>query len=88
MELLELGWALFQGCGCFLEVMAVGSNAGAGYSAVRAVKLRRRRKDAEKSGEAAPAHNPWLWVALALACASVFFLGLVIFKHTAAPASR
>ena len=33
MEVLELIAALVQGCGCFLELMAVGGNVGAGVAA-------------------------------------------------------
>jgi hypothetical protein len=82
VEILELLYALIQGCGCFLEVMALGTNVGAGAAGVRAYRTGKTRREARERGEPVAPHNGWLWAFLALLAAGTFLLGLTIWKYT------
>jgi hypothetical protein len=81
VEILELLFALVQGCGCFLEVMALGSNLGAGVTGVKAHQTRKIRNEARTRGEPTPPHNGWFWAFLALAVVGFVLVGLTIWKY-------
>jgi hypothetical protein len=81
MEILELIYALIQACGCFLEVAALGSSAGAGVAGYKAKQSEQARKQAEAKGEEPPPRNPyWIWF-VALIFVAVFLVGLLFFKY-------
>jgi hypothetical protein len=80
MEVLDLLFVLIQGCGCFLEFMAVGSNVGAGVAAVKVQKVRKARQVARAQGEPPPPDNRAVAALVALLFAAVFFTGLVLWK--------
>ncbi len=81
MEILELVFALFQACGCFLEIMALGTNVSAGVAGVKAHRAGKVRREARERGEPVPPHNGWLWAFVALVVVGTFLLGLTIWKY-------
>jgi hypothetical protein len=83
MEILEVLYVLGQACGCFLEMAALTSGTGAGIAGYKAKKRRDQRQAAEGKGEEPPAGNPYWWLFVILIFATVFFVGLLVFKYTA-----
>ena len=59
VEIFELLFALVQGCGCFLEFMALGTNVGAGVAGAKAHRTGQLRREARERGEPAPRFNGW-----------------------------
>jgi hypothetical protein len=83
MEIFEVLYALFQLCGCFLELAALGSSAGASVAGYKAKKTSDARKEALANGEEPPARNRyWFWFVI-LVFVAVFLVGLVFFKWLA-----
>jgi hypothetical protein len=82
VEILELLFALVQGCGCFLEVMALGTNVGAGVAGVKARRTRKIRREARERGEPVAPHNGWFWAFLVLLAGGLVLLALTIWKYT------
>jgi hypothetical protein len=86
MELLELGWALVEGCGCLLEILALTTDVGAGVAGVRALRQRKERRAAGEPGaagtgeEAGSGYERAMWVFLGLAALGAFLTGLVLWK--------
>jgi hypothetical protein len=74
MELLEFLFALGQGCGCLLEVLALTDLAGAAASGVKARKNQKARKQARKEGREPPPVSPWVWVFWVLLAVGVLLL--------------
>jgi hypothetical protein len=86
MEPFELGYALLQACGCALEVMAVTTPVGTGVAAVKVQKNRKARRLANQAGEVPPPPaTAWWWALAVFLFASVFFIGLVIYKYSTPP---
>jgi hypothetical protein len=81
VEILELLFVLVQGCGCFLEVMALGTNVGAGVAGVKARRAGQVRREARERGEPAAPHNGWFWVFLGLLGTGLVLIGLTVWKY-------
>jgi hypothetical protein len=81
VELLELLFVLVQGCGCFLEVMALGTNVGAGVAGVKARRTGRLRREARERGEPAAPYNGWFWLFLGLLATGLVLIGLTVWKY-------
>ncbi|MFO0964864.1 MAG: hypothetical protein U0793_04645 [Gemmataceae bacterium] len=80
MDIFALGEAIIQLLGCFLEVFALSSGAGAGVVGYQA----RKRTEAERGrGDEAPRRNPYRVWFVVLVLLAVFFSGLVAFKWLA-----
>jgi hypothetical protein len=81
VEIFELLFALVQGCGCFLEIMALGTNAGAGYAGVKARRTGQQRRAARERGEPDAPYNGWFWLFVLLLSLGLGLLGLTIWKY-------
>jgi hypothetical protein len=81
VEILELLFALAQGCGCFLEFMALGTNVGAGYAGVKARRTGRLRRTARERGEPDVPFNGWFWAFIILLSMGLGILSLTVWKY-------
>ena len=81
MEIFEIVGVLIQGCGCFLDLFAVGSGFGAGVTGVKAHQQRKARQDARARGEDPPKNKAAVWFVLLLFF-TFFFVGLLVVKYT------
>jgi len=81
MDILEIVFALIQGCGCFLDLCAAGSSVGAGVAGVKANQGRQLRKEAMRRGEQPPANKAALWFVLLLIIAASLVV-LVLWKYS------
>jgi hypothetical protein len=75
MEILEVLVPLIEGCGCFLEFMALGTNVGAGAAAVKAKKTSKQQQAARAQGDTAKKPNDWRWIFWILLSLGLFFTG-------------
>jgi H+/Cl- antiporter ClcA len=81
VEIVELLFLLVQGCGCFLDMMALGTTVGTGAAGVKAYKSGVVRRRAQELGEPTTPHNPWLWVFLCLLALCCFLVGLLVWRY-------
>lgn len=83
MEILEIIWALIQGCGCLLDVFAATSAVGAGVAGVKANQERKSGKAAKARGEKSSQNKAAIWF-VALLFIAFFLVGLMFFKYLGA----
>jgi hypothetical protein len=96
MEILELVFGLGEGCGCFLELLTLTADVGAGVAGMKARKKRKERRAAQEAGAAAepagplafpegqtrpaPAHDRSTGVFLVLLVLGLILTGLTLWK--------
>jgi hypothetical protein len=81
VEVLEVIFTLIQACGCFLDIMTVGTNVGAGVAGVKAYHAHKVRRKAQERGEPIAPNNRWVLVFLALLSAGLLLLCLTVWKY-------
>jgi hypothetical protein len=77
VEILELLFALVEGCGCFLELFALGANVGTAASGTRYVRARRKAK---REGKPKPEARVAVWLFWLLLPLALLLTGIVIWK--------
>ena len=96
MEILEIIFAVLEGCGCLLELFAAASTVSAGAAGVKVREKLKQRRAAkqqgtakEQEGLAFPAKEPdkttWsyertMWLFLVLVVLATFLVGSTLWK--------